>query len=120
MPDEYRKGFLTKISRRSVLGKRLNSTFAALIADMGGIDRVRTSQLMLIERLTFQDEILQQLEQQIAVDPVGQQDMIGRYIQACNGLMGLIRTLKLDEPKEDPIDALYGPDVPQTAPEVAP
>ncbi len=64
--------------------------------------------LLLLERLTFMQEFLSQLEQEIASDPVGKIELLGRWTQGVNSMSGLVKTLGLDRDKQqDFIDALY-------------
>ncbi len=79
--------------------------------------------LMLAERLTFLDSMARTMERKIAEDPIGQPELVGRWTQAVNSMMGLIKTLKLDRNRDNSvIDALYQYDDedPGNTPEDAP
>ncbi len=116
LPKRYSRGFLTRIHNGTTLGRRLNSTFGSLVLDCGGADAMTTGKLMLVERLTFLQEFLSELEQNIAADPVGKPELLGRWTQGINSMMGLVRTLKLDEDKQQQVfDALYSEDPEEAA-----
>lgn len=107
LPDTYKGGFLATIQRGSSLGRRLNANFAALVEDCGGVDSLNRARLMLIERLTFLNEVASQVEQSIVLDPKKQVNLLGKYTTTINAMVGVIRTLRLNEPEPDPLEDLY-------------
>jgi len=109
LPKHYQRGFLVQMSRQSSLGKRLNDTFASLIADSGGPGRMTTGRLMLAERMTFLDEVLRQIERDMVEsdDPKIRLNLFNKWTQGINSLVGLVRAMGFDKPLDDPIDVLY-------------
>jgi hypothetical protein len=52
--------------------------------------------LALCERFVFLEFTLQNLEEKIAKNPKGADEFISKWIQACNSITGLAKTLGLE------------------------
>lgn len=117
LPAKYERGFLARMDARTELAQRLQSTFVNLIDDCGGPAGMTAGKMMLVERLCFLQEFLRQIEQDIASDPVGKPELLGRWTQGVNAMQGIIKTLKLDADRREAwIDALYSDPDPEDAP----
>jgi hypothetical protein len=122
LPKRYRKGVLARVNRTTTLGRELNEVFASVVEDAGGVEAMTVGSLMLAERLTFLDAMARALERQIAQDPLGQPELVGRWTQLVNALQGLVKTLRLDRSRDGSVlDALYStPPDPQEPPPTSP
>lgn len=102
LPVKYEAGFLNELDKRSAVSKVLNRWYDEIVTDLGGEEVLSKIKRTLIERYVFLAACLQTWEGQIAANPKGTQKMLGRWIQGCNSLQGIAKTLglKMVKPKQ--------------------
>ena len=118
LPDKFTKGILAKIDGRTELKKRLSLTYNRVIEDCGGIEALPHVKLCLIERFSWLEEFLRQIESKLAEGVADQGDLLGRWTQGVNAMTGLAKTLGITTPRPtDFIEAtLYAPEHPPLPP----
>jgi hypothetical protein len=94
-PKRYEKNFLVKLDNRTEVCRQLKTAYAEITADCGG-DTLSHIQLCLCERFVFLEFILQQLELKMAQAPKESAQIMSRWIQACNSIVGIGKTLGLE------------------------
>ena len=107
LPAAFQPGFIERMDGRTDLAARLQSTFDAIVDDLGGADGLGYMRLVLVERATFLTWHLRNIEQQIATSD--NDKLTGSWVQAVNSLTGLFKTLGLGLGRsiQDSISALY-------------
>jgi hypothetical protein len=95
-PKRFEAGFLLKLDARTEVCKQLREAYNEITADLGGADSLSHVMLALVERFVFLEFTLQQLESRIASNPKGADEFISKWIQACNSVTGLAKTLGLE------------------------
>ena len=95
VPARYEKGFLRKLDKRSDAYRTLAVNMDEIIQDLGGIEGLSHVQKTLVEKFLFLSYATRNLEIQIATNPEGKKadDLLGRWIQALNSLVGLAKTI---------------------------
>lgn len=66
------------------------------MADLGGENNVSHMKQSLAERFVFLEALLGKIEAEMAKNPNGTEDLIGKWIQAVNSMTGIAKTLGLD------------------------
>lgn len=97
----YSPGWLQQIDQRTTLAVELRQRQQALTDDLGGIDRLSYQQRALVDRALFLELHLQQEELKLAT---GQDFDSGKWVQSCNALLGLFRTLGLNRQAKQAVD----------------
>jgi len=69
LPKKYEKGFIPTMDGRTDLAKRLGHTYESVLNDCGGQENISYTKLVLIERFTFLEEFLRQIEKAIVENP---------------------------------------------------
>ncbi len=96
-PKRYEPGFLAKLDGRLEIAKVLRSRYDAVISDLGG-DDISHVKLALVERFLWLEYVLQGIEQFLADAQSSKEsaELIGRWVQATNSLVGLAKMLGLE------------------------
>ena len=94
-PKKYEQNFLAKMDSRTIVFKELKTTFDEVIADLGGKDNLSHVQHCLVERFTFLEFIIRDLEQRISQNPGKNEELLGKWVMALNCLTGLSKTIGL-------------------------
>jgi hypothetical protein len=117
LPPKYTTGFLQNVDTRTTLFKRLETTYNELCQDCGGWSRMPLTHRALAERFAYLLEFTRKIELKLVDDPTAESDLLGKWIQSVNSMMGLSRMLGQDKKADqDWIDgALYG-DEPEPKP----
>jgi hypothetical protein len=95
-PKRFEANFLAKMDRRTEIFQQLKNAYDEITADCGGAENLSHVMLALCERFVFLEFTLQNLEARIAANPKGADEFISKWIQACNSVIGLAKTLGLE------------------------
>lgn len=95
LPKKYTPGFMDQLDRRSIVYRELRQAYTEILADCGGRDALSHTKRALIERFVFLEATLQTWEQKIATGKADD-EMLGRWVQACNALQGLAKVIGLN------------------------
>jgi hypothetical protein len=92
----FEPGFLAKLDRRTEVARLLRERFDGIAADLGG--QLSGIQASLLERFVFLEASLMKLEAEMAKakDAKTTSEIMARWTQACNALLGIGRTLGLE------------------------
>jgi hypothetical protein len=87
-----------KLDQRTEMARCLRDRFEGIATDLGGIDSLSGIQASLLERFVFLEATLAKLERDMAMakDSKGTSEIVARWIQACNALLGIGKTLGLE------------------------
>jgi hypothetical protein len=96
-PKRFEANFLAKMDGRTEIFQQLKTAYDEIVADCGGVENLSHVMLALCERFVFLEFTLQQLESRIASNPKGADEFISKWIQACNSVTGLAKTLGLEK-----------------------
>ena len=92
IPNSYTNDWLKNLDGRTALAVEMRQRQQALTDDLGGADRLSYQQRALVDRALFLELHLQQEEIKLAT---GQEFDAGRWVQSCNALTGIFKTLGL-------------------------
>jgi hypothetical protein len=96
-PKRFEANFLAKMDRRTEIFQQLKTAYDEITADCGGAENLSHVMLALCERFVFLEFTLQNLEARIADNPKNADEFISKWIQACNSVTGLAKTLGLEK-----------------------
>src|SRR5690554_839165 len=91
-PQQYTPDWLASLDGRTSVRQVLNRRHSDLCADLGGFAVLSYQQRALVDRAIFLQYHLEIEEQKLATG--GEFDS-GRWVQACNSLSGIFKTLGL-------------------------
>ena len=104
-PAKFEPGFLLRLDQRTELARVLRDRYDAVAADLGGEDELSTIKAGLVERYVWLESIIQGTEHQLALiqqgdDPAAAAraggELVSRWIQAVNALLGIGKTLGIE------------------------
>lgn len=98
IPDRYSPGWMGKLDQRTSLAQELSRRHRQLCDDLGGLPALSYQQRALTERALFLELHLQTEEAKLAN---GEDFDSGRWVQACNALTGVLKTLGLERRARD-------------------
>lgn len=104
LPQRYEPGFLQKLDRRRDLTQRLLATFGEIVDDAGGEDAQTRLRLSLCERFVFLEEVIRRWEAEIVTSPAKNEQLVSRWVQATNSLVGLARHIGLERRLHNVVD----------------
>lgn len=100
LPERYSKGFLDKLDGRIEIARELKAAYEEVTADLGGVEVLSHTKRALVERFVWLEAIMRGIERRIAEsddeDAEASGQLLSRWIQGCNSLTGLARTLGLE------------------------
>jgi hypothetical protein len=98
VPAKFVPGFMGKLDQRTGLSNALRERFDSIIADLGGPESVGHLKGMLVERIVWLEGTLCNLESSLATttDAKTSSEVVARWIQACNALLGIAKTLGIE------------------------
>lgn len=99
VPDRYSAGWIESLDGRYALARSIRARFAAVAADLGGIEQLSYQQRSLIERALFLEAHIAQHEQALAS---GEEVDGGQWTASLNSLVGLWRLLGIER-KQKPV-----------------
>ncbi|QTP55426.1 hypothetical protein HNO51_12485 [Billgrantia sulfidoxydans] len=97
-PDTYSPGWLSTLDGRTGIAQTMRSRYAAMTSDLGGAESLSYAQRSLVERALWLEYWLQQQEVELAE---GKEFDVSRWIQAANGLQGILAKLGLERKARD-------------------
>lgn len=89
-PERYTPDWLESLDGRTNLAQELRHRRRALSDDLGGMDNLSYQQRSLVDRALFMEMHLQAEEMKLAT---GKPFDSGKWVQACNSLVGLFNRL---------------------------
>ncbi len=97
LPTRYKKDFLKNIDGRMELAKDLRKKHRAIMSDLGGEENLSAIAITFVEKFVWLDAILKSLELKIVAseDNNDLADLLGKWVQALNCLVGLGKSLGL-------------------------
>jgi hypothetical protein len=100
LPDRFEPGFLTRLDQRTALAMLLKDRFDVVCDDLGGEAELSHLQRALVERATFMEALLQDMEADMAAarqngDATRAGDVLGKWTQCVNAYVGLCARLGL-------------------------
>src|SRR5690349_3353855 len=98
IPTAFEPGFIARLDGRTGLARALRDRFDSLAADLGGIEEMSGVRSSLLARFVWLEASLAKLENDMATaaDPKATSEVLSRWIQGCNSLLGIAKTLGLD------------------------
>ncbi|MDT8311885.1 MAG: hypothetical protein RQ732_10600 [Methylophaga sp.] len=93
IPTQYSNDWIEKLDGRTSLARAVQSRYATLAQDLGGINHLSYQRRSLCKRAIYMEAII---EQQEAALSRGEEIDQGRLTQAVNTLIGLLKTLGLE------------------------
>ena len=98
VPASYRPDWLEAMDGRLGTVKVIKERLRALCDDLGGVDAMSYQRRSLAKRVVWLEAMLEQHEAALAR---GEDVDAGRWTQAVNSLVGLLKTLGLDRVAQD-------------------
>lgn len=98
LPTAYAPGFLKQLDQRTELCRALRERFDSVAVDLGGAGELSGIKSSLLERFVFLEATLVRLEADMAEadDAKVASEIMARWIQACNALLGFAKTLGIE------------------------
>ena len=96
LPAKFRLGFLQSLDNRTALAAALRQNYEAIVADIGGLDDIAHTKRALIERFVYLEGVCQSLESELLQEDANRAEILGRWVQAVNALIGLSKTIGLE------------------------
>lgn len=97
-PDKFAPGWLSDLDGRTGIAQTMRGRYAEMTSDLGGADSLSLAQRLLVERALW---LTYWLETQEAALAQGQEFDVGKWIQAANGLQGILAKLGLERKARD-------------------
>ena len=97
-PKKFSTGWLSELDGRTAIAQEMRERFRAFTDDLGGAETLSYAKRSLVERALWLEFWLAQQEQALA----GGADFdVGKWVQAANGLQGILSKLGLDRQAKD-------------------
>jgi len=98
LPTKFKPGFLNGLDGRTELAQALKLRFDDISYDLGGIEELSAIKASLLERFIWLEATLSKIEADLANtgDAKTAADVMTRWIQGCNLLLGIARTLGME------------------------
>ena len=97
-PKTFNTGWLSELDGRTAIAQEMRERFRAFTDDLGGADTLSYAKRSLVERALWLEFWLAQQEQALAG---GAEFDVGKWVQAANGLQGILSKLGLDRQAKD-------------------
>ena len=97
-PNKFSTGWLADLDGRTAIAQVMRERYAAFTNDLGGVERLSYAQRSLVERALWLEYWLAQQEQALAS---GSDFDVGKWVQAANGLQGILSKLGLERQAKD-------------------
>lgn len=101
-PDRFTPGYLDALDGRTAIAQEMRERYATMTQDLGGADQLSYQQRSLVERALWLEYWLRTQEHELAG---GKEFDVSRWIQAANGLQGILSKLGLER-KAKPVQSL--------------
>ena len=101
--EQFASGYLDRLDGRTSIAVTMRGRWQAMTDDLGGVDQLSYSQRSLVERALWLEHWLAVQEEALAS---GQYEVFdaGKWTQACNSLMGILKTLGIERRAKDVTD----------------
>lgn len=98
LPTRYAPGFIATLDGRTELARLLRLRFDTIACDLGGADSLSSIKSSLLERFIWLEATLSRIEADLAAtaDPKASAELLSRWIQGCNSLLGIAKTLGIE------------------------
>lgn len=108
LPQRFQPGFKGELDGRTLLARALQQRFSAIASDLGGEQELSSLKSSLLERLVWLEATLVKIESGLAstTDAKSASEAVARWIQGCNALLGIAKTLGLERSRRNPWELL--------------
>ncbi|MCG3774701.1 MAG: hypothetical protein JW395_1525 [Nitrospira sp.] len=97
LPTSFQAGFITALDGRTELARGLKERFESIATDLGGLHELSNIKASLVERFCWLEASLSKIEHDMAsADTKTSSELLARWVQGCNSLLGIARTLGID------------------------
>lgn len=103
IPERFAAGYIDRLDGRTAIAVTMRNRWQQMTDDLGGADRLSYAQRSLVERALWLEHWLAVQEEALASGDCGNFDA-GRWTQACNSLMGILKTLGIERRQKDVTD----------------
>lgn len=100
IPERFAGGYLDRLDGRTAIAGNMRARWQAMTDDLGGADRLSYAQRSLVERALWLEHWLAVQEEALAGGQYEAFDA-GKWTQACNSLMGILKTLGIERRQKD-------------------
>jgi hypothetical protein len=97
-PKNFNTGWLSELDGRTAIAQELRARYAAFTNDLGGVERLSYAQRSLVSRALHLEYWLAQQEKALIE---GADFDVGKWVQAANGLQGILSKLGLERQARD-------------------
>ena len=97
-PNQFTPGWLSELDGRTGVAQTMRNRYAEMTSDLGGADSLSLAQRLLVERALW---LVYWLETQEVALAQGQEFDVGKWVQAANGLQGILAKLGLERKARD-------------------
>ena len=97
-PKKFNTGWLAELDGRTAIAQEMRERYQAFTNDLGGVERLSYAQRSLVERALHLEYWLSQQERALIE---GADFDVGKWVQAANGLQGILSKLGLDRQAKD-------------------
>ncbi|RFU14371.1 hypothetical protein DZD18_02095 [Rhodobacteraceae bacterium W635] len=100
IPERFAGGYLDRLDVRTAIAVTMRARWQQITDDLGGEDHLSYAQRSLIERALWLEHWLAVQERALADGQYEAFDA-GKWTQACNSLMGILKTLGIERRQKD-------------------
>jgi len=97
-PKTFNTGWLSELDGRTAIAQEMRARYAAFTNDLGGVERLSYAQRSLVSRALHLEYWLAQQEKALIE---GADFDVGKWVQAANGLQGILSKLGLERQARD-------------------
>jgi len=97
-PSKFNTGWLSELDGRTAIAQEMRERYQAFTNDLGGVERLSYAQRSLVERALHLEYWLSQQERALIE---GADFDVGKWVQAANGLQGILSKLGLERQAKD-------------------
>lgn len=103
IPEQYSPDFMSRLDKRTVLGRSVLERYGAVMSDLGGEEALSTIKRSLVRRFTWYEVMIEGMECRAAS---GEDIDIGSWTQLTNSWLGIARLLGLER-RQKPVESLH-------------
>ena len=97
-PSKFNTGWLSELDGRTAIAQVMRERYQAFTNDLGGVERLSYAQRSLVSRALHLEYWLAQQEKALIE---GADFDVGKWVQAANGLQGILSKLGLERQARD-------------------
>ncbi|OLO10633.1 hypothetical protein BTW10_13075 [Chromohalobacter japonicus] len=98
IPEKFAPGYMGDLDGRTGIAQMMRERYASMTSDLGGPENLSYAQRSLVERALWLEFWLQRQEVELAK---GESFDVGKWVQAANGLQGILTKLGLERKAKD-------------------